>query len=80
MVDIGDEEYKRYGGGCKSNISTFSTLGQLPRTVIVIAEDDLVDSCKPRDRVAIVGIYKAIPGLIQGSVNGVFRTVLITDI
>nr|GEZ94595.1 DNA replication licensing factor MCM3 [Tanacetum cinerariifolium] len=54
------------------NIST-STPGQLPRTVNVIAEDDLVDSCKPGDRVAIVEIYKAIPGLIQCSVNGVFR-------
>jgi len=48
-----------------------SAPGQLPRTVDVIAEDDLVDSCKPGDWVAIVGIYKALEG--KGSVNGVFR-------
>ncbi|GJW62903.1 DNA mismatch repair protein MutS, partial [Tanacetum coccineum] len=74
MVNIGDEEYKHVW---RLQQCTFSTTGQLPRTVNVIAEDDPVDSCNPRDRVEIVGIYKAILGLIQGSVNGVFRTVLI---
>ncbi|XP_007516579.1 DNA replication licensing factor MCM3 isoform X1 [Erinaceus europaeus] len=51
--------------------------GQLPRSVDVILDDDLVDKVKPGDRVQVVGTYRCLPGKKGGYTSGTFRTVLI---
>ncbi|XP_040105385.1 DNA replication licensing factor MCM3 isoform X1 [Oryx dammah] len=51
--------------------------GQLPRSVDVILDDDLVDRVKPGDRVQVVGTYRCLPGKKGGYTSGTFRTVLI---
>ncbi|XP_053570978.1 maternal DNA replication licensing factor mcm3 [Bombina bombina] len=51
--------------------------GQLPRSVDIIADDDLVDKCKPGDRVQIIGIYRCLPSKQGGFTSGTFRTILL---
>lgn len=53
--------------------------GQLPRSVDVVCDDDLVDKCKPGDRVQIVGNFRCLPGKQGGYTSGVFRTILIAN-
>ncbi|KXS17884.1 MCM-domain-containing protein [Gonapodya prolifera JEL478] len=53
--------------------------GQLPRPVDIILDDDLVDACKPGDRVAIVGVYRSVGGATNGSMSGTFKTLILAN-
>lgn len=53
--------------------------GQLPRSVDIVCDDDLVDQCKPGDRVQIVGNYRCLPGKQGGYTTGTFRTIVIAN-
>lgn len=76
-----------YGLSVYKNHQTFSIqempekapAGQLPRTVDIIADNDLVDACKPGDRVQVVGMFRCLPNKKMGYTTGTFRTVLISN-
>lgn len=51
--------------------------GQLPRSVDIVLDDDLVDLTKPGDRVQIVGIYRALGGANNNSSS--FKTVVLAN-
>ncbi|XP_040567815.1 DNA replication licensing factor MCM4 [Lepeophtheirus salmonis] len=51
--------------------------GQTPHTVVIYAHGDLVDSVQPGDRVAVTGIYRAVPlrmNPLQRNVKSVYKT------
>ena len=56
-------------------------MGQLPRSVELILDHDLVDKIKPGDRVMVVGVYRALATSAQGqqTSSGVFRTVVLAN-
>ncbi|XP_075893754.1 DNA replication licensing factor MCM3 [Nelusetta ayraudi] len=51
--------------------------GQLPRSVDIILDNDLVDAVKPGDRVQVVGTFRCLPGKKGGFTSGTFRTIMI---
>jgi DNA replication licensing factor MCM3 len=56
-------------------------MGQLPRSVELVLDHDLVDKVKPGDRVQIVGVFRALATSSQGqsSTSGVFKTVILVN-
>lgn len=53
--------------------------GQLPRSVDVILDDDLVDRAKPGDRIQLVGIYRSLGNRNAGSGSSTFRTLVLAN-
>ncbi|SPQ99967.1 unnamed protein product (mitochondrion) [Plasmodiophora brassicae] len=52
--------------------------GQMPCSIEVVVDDDLVDTCKPGDRVQIVGVFRALaPSAATGRTT--FRTIIVAN-
>ncbi|KJH46888.1 MCM2/3/5 family protein [Dictyocaulus viviparus] len=53
--------------------------GQLPRSVDVIADNDLADLVNPGDRVRVIGLYRVLPNKQNGYSSGSFRSIVISN-
>ena len=47
--------------------------GQLPRSIDVVMDDDLVDRCKPGDRIQLVGMFRSLGNRVGQSSTSTFK-------
>lgn len=53
--------------------------GQLPRSVEVVVQSDLVDLAKPGDRVSVVGVFNEVQKKAVGKLTGLFKAVVFAN-
>ncbi|GAX25831.1 DNA replication licensing factor MCM3 [Fistulifera solaris] len=80
-TEFGLSQYKDHQTITLQEMPEKAPMGQLPRSVELVMDHDLVDKVKPGDRVMIVGVYRALAlgGQGQQSSSGVFRTVVLVN-
>lgn len=78
-TEFGLSTYKDYQTLTIQEMPEKAPTGQLPRSIDVICDNDLVDLCKPGDRVQIVGSYRCMPGKQGGYTTGTFKAILIAN-
>jgi DNA replication licensing factor MCM3 len=53
--------------------------GQLPRSVDVLLDDDMVDRVKPGDRIQLVGVFRSLGNRNAGPGSSIFRTLILAN-
>lgn len=77
LTEYGRCKYRNNQSVTIQELPELAPPGQLPHGCDIILENDLVDSCKPGDRVNIVGVFKALGGNASGQTSGVFKSIII---
>jgi len=79
-LEFGLSVFKNYQRITVQEMPERAPLGQLPRSVDVIVEDDLVDRVKPGDRIHATGVYRALTGVqVPKTLSGFFKVVLVCN-
>ncbi|CCH44121.1 DNA replication licensing factor [Wickerhamomyces ciferrii] len=77
MTEYGYSTYRDHQTITLQEMPERAPAGQLPRSLEVVLDDDLVDTLKPGDRVQIVGVYRSLGG--AGNTSSSFRTVILAN-
>ena len=80
-TEFGLSEFKDHQTVVLQEMPERAPMGQLPRSIELILDHDLVDKIKPGDRVQIVGIYRALSrsGNNPSGGGGAFKTVVLVN-
>ena len=80
-TEFGLSEYKDHQTITLQEMPEKAPMGQLPRSIELVLDHDLVDRIKPGDRVMVVGVYRALAptGSGQATSSGVFKTVVLVN-
>ena len=78
-TEFGLSQYRDYQTVTMQEMPERAPAGQLPRSLDVIMDGDLVDRLKPGDRAQVVGVYKSMTTAYNGQVPSTFRAVLVAN-
>jgi DNA replication licensing factor MCM3 len=80
-TEFGLSEFKDHQTVVLQEMPERAPMGQLPRSIELILDHDLVDKIKPGDRVQIVGVYRALSrgGNNPSGGGGAFKTVVLVN-
>jgi len=77
--EFGLSKYRDYQTVTIQEMPEKAPAGQLPRSIDVVVDDDLVDRLKPGDRAQVVGVYKSLATAFNGQVPSTFRSVIVAN-
>ncbi|KAG0365569.1 minichromosome maintenance protein 3 [Gamsiella multidivaricata] len=78
-TEFGMSTYRDHQGISIQEMPERAPAGQLPRSIDVLLDDDLVDKVKPGDRIQVVGVYRTLGSRDAKSTSSTFKTVILAN-